>query len=384
MSEQIAVGVVGCGYWGPNLVRNFRSISGCRVKAICDVDVKRLKHVQGLYNEVETTNNYDQFLTDPDLDAIVIATPVKQHFSLAKASLLAGKHTFIEKPMASSAAECEELIELAQRQGLVLMVGHTYLYSAPVRKIVDMVDAGDLGDIRYINCRRLNLGLFQKDINVAWDLAPHDISIILHIFGELPVSVNCSGNAHVTRGIEDVTNMSLSFRKKRFATVQSSWLEPRKVREMTIVGTRRMIVYDDLENHEKIRIHDVRVERPPHYDNFAEFQYSYHYGDSYIPYVQQEEPLKLLAQHFVDCIATGARPMTSGAEGLDLVRILEAATASLRAKGASVGFDDSRNGWHGSPRDLRVGMASSNGSDASNGSGNGVPAARKSPHIPSI
>ena len=172
------------------------------------------------------------------------------------------------------------------------MVGHTFLYSPVVRKIVDIIQAGDIGDIRYINSRRLNLGLFQKDINVAWDLAPHDISIILHILGDFPVSVNCQGNAHVTPEIEDVTNMSLTFRHKRFATIQSSWLEPRKVREMTIVGTRRMIVYDDLQTIEKVRIYDVRVERPPHYDTFAEFHYSYHYGDSYIPHLKQEEPLK--------------------------------------------------------------------------------------------
>jgi predicted dehydrogenase len=257
---------------------------------------------------------------------------------LAKASLSAGKHTFIEKPMASSSAECEELLELAQRKGLILMIDHTFLYSSPVQKIVEIVEAGDIGDIRYINSRRLNLGLFQKDINVAWDLAPHDISIILHILGEFPVTVNCQGNAHVTPNVEDVTNMSLTFRQKRFATIQSSWLEPRKVREMTIVGTRRMIVYDDLQTHEKIRVYDVRVERPPHYDTFAEFHYSYHYGDSYIPHIQQEEPLKVVCQHFVDCIENNTNPLTSGREGLELVKILEAASASLKANGAPVIF----------------------------------------------
>jgi predicted dehydrogenase len=203
------------------------------------------------------------------------------------------------------------------------------------------VQAGDIGEIRYINSRRLNLGLFQKDINVAWDLAPHDISIILHILGELPQTVNCQGNAHVTPGIEDVTNISLSFRHKRFATIQSSWLEPRKVRDMTIVGTRRMIVYDDLQTHEKIRIYDVRVERPPHYDTFADFHYSYHYGDSYIPHIQQEEPLKAECQHFLDCIESGVKPLTSGYEGLELVRILEAASASLKDRGAPVSLGQS-------------------------------------------
>jgi predicted dehydrogenase len=238
--------------------------------------------------------------------------------------------------MASSSTECEELIEIAERNGLVLMVGHTFLYSAPVRKIAEIVQAGDIGEIRYINSRRLNLGLFQKDINVAWDLAPHDISIILHILGELPQTVNCQGNAHVTPGVEDVTNISLSFRHKRFATIQSSWLEPRKVRDMTIVGTRRMIVYDDLQTHEKLRIFDVRVERPPHYDTFADFHYSYHYGDSYIPHIQQEEPLKVECQHFIECIENGTMSLSSGHEGLELVRILEAASTSLKSQGKPV------------------------------------------------
>jgi predicted dehydrogenase len=241
--------------------------------------------------------------------------------------------------MAASSEECEELIEIAQSKRLTLMVDHTFLYSTAVRKIAEIIEAGDIGEIRYINSRRLNLGLFQKDINVAWDLAPHDISIILYILGEFPVAVNCQGNAHVTPRIEDVTNMSLLFRHKRFATIQSSWLEPRKIREMTIVGSRRMIVYDDLQTHEKIKIYDVRVERPPHYDTFAEFQYSYHYGDSYIPHIHQEEPLKSVCQHFVDCIRGGAEPDTSGQEGLDMVRILEAASASLKANGAPITFE---------------------------------------------
>jgi predicted dehydrogenase len=341
MKERIAVGVVGCGYWGPNLIRNFKGLPNCHLGAVCDVNQARLKHMVSLYPDVEGVTDFDHLLNGVGIDAVVVATPVKYHYALAKASLLAGKHTLIEKPMAASSAECEELIEIAKRNGLVLMIGHTFLYSAPVRKIAEIVQAGDIGEIRYINSRRLNLGLFQKDINVAWDLAPHDISIILHILGELPQTVNCQGNAHVTPGIEDVTNISLSFRHKRFATIQSSWLEPRKVRDMTIVGTRRMIVYDDLQTHEKIRIYDVRVERPPHYDTFADFHYSYHYGDSYIPHIQQEEPLKAECQHFLDCIAKGIKPLTSGYEGLELVRILEAASASLKDRGAPVNLGQS-------------------------------------------
>jgi predicted dehydrogenase len=341
MKEAIAVGVVGCGYWGPNLVRNLRGLSNCHLKAMCDTREERLKHMRNLYPDVEGVLDCEYLFNGIGLDAVVIATPVQFHYSLAKASLLAGKHTLIEKPMASSSAECEELIEIARSNGLVLMVGHTFLYSAPIRKITQIVRAGDIGEIRYINSRRLNLGLFQKDINVAWDLAPHDISIILHVLDEPPLTVNCQGNAHVTPGVEDVTNISLSFRHKRFATIQSSWLEPRKVREMTIVGTRRMIVYDDLQTHEKIRIYDVRVECPPHYDTFADFHYSYHYGDSYIPHIQHEEPLRAECQHFLDCIEKGATPLTSGHEGLELVRILEAASTSLKDGGAPVSLERS-------------------------------------------
>src|SRR3979411_84815 len=338
MRKSISVGVLGCGYWGPLLVRNFKNLANCDLTAVCDVNEVRLKHMRGLYPDVEYGTDYQQFLNGSGLDAVVIATPVKHHHALAKASLNAGKHTFIEKPMAATSAECEELIEIAERNGLVLMIDHTFLYSSPVRKIVEIIEAGDLGDIRYINSRRLNLGLFQKDINVAWDLAPHDISIILHLLGEFPLSINCQGNAHVTPRIEDVTNMSLSFRNKRFATIQSSWLEPRKIREMTIVGTRRMIVYDDLPTQEKIRVYDVRVERPPHYDSFAEFHYSYHYGDSYIPHIQQEEPLKVACDHFLDCIINGRQPLSSGQAGLEMGRILEAASASLKMNGAPVTF----------------------------------------------
>jgi len=354
MTKPVSVGVVGCGYWGPLLIRNFRDVPNCNLKAVCDASDARLKHIKRLYPEVATVSDWERFLTDFELDAIVIATPVKFHHALAQKSLLAGKHTFIEKPMAASSAECENLIEIAESKGLVLMVDHTFLFSSAVRKIAELVRGGDIGDIRYINSRRLNLGLFQRDINVAWDLAPHDISIILHILGEPPIAVNCQGNAHVTPAVEDVTNMSLTFRQGRFATIQSSWLEPRKVREMTIVGSRRMIVYDDLQTHEKIKVYDVRVERPPHYDTFAEFQYSYHYGDSYIPRLNQEEPLKEVCRHFIDCIETGTQPATSGREGLELVRILEAASASLKAKGAAMILSQSANGSSEPANVLRV------------------------------
>jgi predicted dehydrogenase len=210
--------------------------------------------------------------------------------------------------------------------------------------IKDIVKSGDIGDIRYISSRRLNLGLFQKDINVVWDLAPHDISIVSYIMGEMPESVNCQGKANVTRGVEDVANMTLYFPGGGFATVHTSWLDPRKVRDMTIVGTKKMIVYDDLEPLQKIRIYDQHVEAPPHYDTFAEFQYAYHYGDMLAPRLQQVEPLKVECQHFLDCIRTGDEPLSSGRGGRNLVRVLEGASASLAREGARVAIAREENG----------------------------------------
>jgi len=356
MTKTINVGVVGCGYWGPNLLRNFRSLPECSLKTMCDISEVRLKHLKSLYPEVTGETDYEHLLNGASLDAMVIATAVHLHYPMAKASLLAGKHTLIEKPMACSSQECEELIEIAQEKGLVLMVGHTFLYSPAVRKLKEIVDCGDIGDIRYISARRLSLGLFQKDINVAWDLAPHDLSIILYIMDEQPVNVNCRGNAHVTPGIEDVTTMWLHFRKERSAIIQSSWLDPRKIREMTIVGSKRMIVYDDVAQQEKIRIFDARVERPPHYDTFAEFHYAYHYGDMYAPYIKQEEPLKTECQHFLECIRQGSTPLTSGQQGMELVRILEASSESLKRGGAPIALGPGPNG-----RNLSSGNGDSTG-----------------------
>lgn len=338
MKDPVSVGIAGYGYWGPNLARNFQSLTNVRLGGVCDPDSARLEHVSKTYPAATAYGEFATMLEDGGLDAVAIATPVRTHHALAKAALLAGKHVMVEKPMAATADECRELIELADARGLTLMVGHTYLYSEAVRRILEIIESGDIGEVRYINCQRLNLGLFQQDINVAWDLAPHDLSIILRVMGVLPETVNCQGNGHVNPQIEDVTNLSLQFPGCRFATVQSSWLEPRKVRQMTFVGTRKMIVYDDLEPHAKIRIYDVRVDCPPHYDSFAEFQYSYHYGECRIPHLEQSEPLQRMCGHFIDCIRQGSKPVTGGRDGLEVVRILEACSKSLRNKGAAVGF----------------------------------------------
>ena len=332
----VNIGIVGCGYWGPNLIRNFRSIPACRVKKVCDTDAKRLAHIKLLFPDVEAVSDFDDIVNDPAIDAISIATPVRFHFEMAYKSLMHGKHTLIEKPMASSAQQCKELNDIAYKKSLTLMVGHTFIYSTAVQKIKEIVDSGELGELYYISSRRLNLGLFQKDINVAWDLAPHDISIILHIANKLPVSVNCQGKAHVNPNIEDVTNMTLNFADGFFSVIQSSWLDPNKVRELTFVGNKKMLVYNDVEPNEKLKIYDKRVDIPPYYDTFAEFQYSYHYGDMYSPYIKMTEPLKVECEHFVDCIKTGRKPLTGGEQGLQVVQILEAAKQSLLQGGAAV------------------------------------------------
>jgi predicted dehydrogenase len=330
MRDRPNIGVVGCGYWGPNLIRNYHSLEECHLKAICDIDECRLAMVASRHPGVETHTSYEIFLSDEDLDAVVIAVPVKYHFDMAFRSLLAGKHTFIEKPMASTVEECRKLVELAARKNLTLMVGHTYLYSPAVRKLKEIVDSGEIGRIHYISSRRLNLGLYQTDINVLWDLAPHDISIILYLMGMQPTEVNCRGKTTCNANIPDVSNMTLLFADEGFATIHNSWLDPRKVRDMAIVGDCKMVVYDDLKDYEKIKIYDRRIEPQAFPD---ESRISYHYGDMRSPYVSPAEPLRIECAHFIECIVTGNRPFTSGEDGLELVRILTLASESMQNSG---------------------------------------------------
>ena len=334
--NKLNIAAIGCGYWGPNLVRNFNALNDCCVKTVCDADQARLDYIKNLYPEIETVTDVDKIMDDGSIDAVAIATPVRTHYPIAKRCLQAGKHTFIEKPMAASTENCKDLIDIAKAKSLTLMVGHTFIYTSSVRRIKELIQSGDIGEVMYISSRRLNLGLFQNDINVAWDLAPHDISIILFLLEQEPVSINCQGKAHLLPGIEDVTSITLDFPNGSFAIIQSSWIDPKKVREMTIVGTKKMILYDDTEPLEKLKVFDKRVEVPPHYDTFAEFQYSYHYGDIHTPYIKQTEPLRVECQHFIDCINSAKKSDSSGEEGMKVVRILEEATHSLRDGGGKV------------------------------------------------
>ena len=330
------IAVIGCGYWGPNLVRNFIQSNKIEQVICCDLDQKRLDRMKGLYPQTETLKDFKELLDRPDLDAVVIATPVKTHHPIAKEFLSHGKHVLVEKPFTHSYDTALELIKLAEEKQKVVMVDHTYEYTAAVNKIKSIIENGELGKILYISCVRANLGLFQPDINVVWDLAPHDISTILYITEDLPTSVNCQGKAHFHSEIEDVATTTLNFRNGVIAFIHSSWLDPNKIRLTTIVGSRRMLVYNDIESQEKIKIYDKGVDVPPYYDTYAEFHFSYRYGDIHSPRIDDYEPLKKECEHFIACAQKGTCPLSDGYSGLRVVSILEAANNSLKQKGKAV------------------------------------------------
>ncbi|MBW2341473.1 MAG: Gfo/Idh/MocA family oxidoreductase [Deltaproteobacteria bacterium] len=332
----INIGIIGCGYWGPNLIRNYTQLPNCNMLMCCDSDEKKLNRMNTLFPGIQTTNDINQIITSPEIDAVGIATPVFTHYDLAKEALLHEKHVFVEKPLCHSSDACLELIRLAEKKGKVLMVGHTFEYTAAVNKIKKIVESGELGEILYIASVRLNLGLFQPDINVIWDLAPHDISIITYLLGEHPTSVNGQGKAHYRKDIEDVATITLNFSNGTIAFIHSSWLDPNKVRTTTIVGSKKMLVYNDTEPQEKIKIYDKGVDAPPYYDTFAEFQFSYRYGDIHIPRIEDYEPLRRECSHFLECIEENQTPRTNGYSGLRVVSVLEAANESLKKKGQAV------------------------------------------------
>ena len=330
--QTISVGVVGCGYWGPKLIRNFQSIPGSDMQIVADLRQDRLEHVKGLYPAVKTTTDYAALLASPVM-AVVIATPVASHFRMAREALLHDKHVLIEKPMTSHSEEAEELIRLAQERQRVLMVGHTFEYNPAVEYLKSFIAQGGLGKVFYLSATRVNLGIFQKDINVIWDLAPHDVSILLYILGMKPSRVSARGAAYVQPGIEDVAYVTLNFPDGIMADIRVSWLDPCKIRRLTVVGSKKMVVYDDVEPTEKIKIYDKGVEAPPYSDTLEEFRLSYRYGDITTPAIPDREPLEIECKHFLDCIREGKTPRSDGRVGLGVVRILESAQHSLKNGG---------------------------------------------------
>jgi predicted dehydrogenase len=330
------VGVVGLGYWGPNHVRNLYDLRCAEQVYVCDLDSKRREHIHRLYPGVIALSDFDQMLANPRIEGLIVATPVSQHFPMARAALRAGKSVLVEKPLAMSRCQALELIKLARKTHSVLMVGHTFEYSAPVRKIKQLLDSGALGDVFYISSTRANLGLFQRDVNVAWDLATHDISIINMLMGRAPLAVSCQGHSHYRDRTEDVALLTLDFGNSVVAFIHVSWLDPNKIRRTTIVGSRQMLVYDDTSTQEKIRIYDKGVNVLPYYDTYGQFQFSYRYGDIQIPRIEEAEPLKLECQDFVRCVGERAVPLTDGLNGLRVVSVLEAANESLRSEGRPI------------------------------------------------
>jgi predicted dehydrogenase len=333
----IGIAVIGCGYWGPNLIRNFSTTPGARVSAVCDLNAERLRKVQEQNPGLHTTPDYAALLVRTDVDAVAIATPVSSHFPLAKQALEAGKHVLVEKPMTATVAQAEELVALAAKKGLVLMVDHTFAYTSAVRKIKELVVGGDLGELLYYDSVRINLGLFQHDVNVLWDLAVHDLAIMDFALGQEPVAVSATGLAHLPGQHEDVAYLTCFFESNLIAHFHLNWLSPLKIRRTIIGGDRKSVVYDDLEPSEKLRIYDRGAtlnEKTP--ESVHRTLVDYRMGDMWAPHLGQGEALRAESTHFIECIMQKRTPITDGQAGLRVVRILEAANQSLAQRGAPV------------------------------------------------
>jgi predicted dehydrogenase len=330
------IAVIGCGYWGPNLVRNFSVLPDCDGVVCFDTDENKLVRVKRTYQGVVTTTRLDDVLEDPEIKAVAIATPVVTHFELASRCLLSGKHVLVEKPMAASSRECLELAQLAGHANLTLMVGHTFEYSVVVNKMKEIIASGELGEILYLNFQRLNLGPYRSDVNVVWDLAAHDVSILQFLLDQAPKGVNAQAQAFLKKDNEDVATATLHFADGVVAFINDSWLDPHKVRRGTVVGSRKMLVYDDTSMQEKIKIFDKGIDAPAQYSTFGEFHFSYRYGDIYTPRIDEQEPLRVECQHFLDCIRGDSAVRSDGWSGTRVVRVLEAITKSIRQNGGYV------------------------------------------------
>jgi predicted dehydrogenase len=332
----IRVGVIGYGYWGPNLVRNFMECPDTQVVSVADLNEGCLDAVRRRYPRVETTTDHREVLNDPSIDAVAISTPVTSHFELAIAALKAGKHVLVEKPMTASSDQALRLIEEAERRKLVLMVDHTFVYTGAVRKIRELLDRDTLGQIYYYDSTRVNLGLFRHDIDVIWDLAVHDLSILEYLFPQAPIAVSATGISHVKGSVENIAYVTAFYESSLIAHLSVNWLSPVKIRRALIGGSRQMIVYDDLESSEKIKLYDkgITVKNGP--ESLYNLLVGYRSGDMYCPQLDVTEALLVEIKHFAECIGTAKKPLTDGWSGLRVVSVLEAATLSMRDKGHSV------------------------------------------------
>jgi len=331
----VNIAVVGYGYWGPNLIRNFQETDDVCVVSCCDKSTERLTQVKAKYPSIDVTTSYEDVLKNPSINAVAIATPVASHYEFARKAFEHGKHVLVEKPAAASVAEAEKLVDLAHKHGLTFMVDHTFIYTGAVRKMKEIIDQGDIGDLYYFDSVRINLGLFQRDVNVLWDLAPHDIAIMEHLVAEQPVSVCANGACHIGNGIENIAYLTVYFDSGLIAHFHNNWLSPVKVRTMLVGGSKKTICYDDMEVSEKIKVYDrgIDVTTP---EGVREGRVSYRLGDMWAPRIDHTEALRLMAAEFADCVRTGRTPLTDGISGLNVVKILEASEMSIKHRGREV------------------------------------------------
>lgn len=329
----VSVGVIGCGYWGPNLIRNFAKLTSksCNLTAVADMEPRKLGAIQQLYPKVRLYSAAEDLLAQVDIDAVVIATPVSTHYMLAKAALQHGKHVLIEKPLTSEVSQAEELVQLSAQNRKILMVDHTFIYTGAVRKIRELIETGELGDIYYYDSVRVNLGLFQQDINVLWDLGPHDFAIMSHLLYKKPVSVSAIGARPLCQGawsLESIVYVTVRFEDGTLAHFHLNWLSPVKVRRTLIGGSRKMIVYDHLDPDNQLKIFDKGIELQTDEER-SRMLIQYRLGDMLAPKVDQTEALELVCKHFLECIQYERKPITDGEAGLQVVRLLEAAQKSM-------------------------------------------------------
>ncbi len=335
----IRIGVIGYGYWGPNLVRNFVAVEGSRVVYVCDRDPNRLKAAVASYPSIVPATDVEEVLRSPDVDAVAVATPISTHFELARQALAAGKHVLVEKPLADTSERCLRLIEEAERRRLLLMVDHTFPYTGAVRKIKELIDGNQLGELFYYDSVRVNLGLFQHDVNVIWDLAVHDLAILDYLLGEIPQAVSATGRSHVADQPENIAYLTFFYADNLIAHTHVSWLAPVKLRQTLIGGSAKMIVYNDLEPSEKIKVYDKGVTLETDLAGIYQMRVGYRTGDMWAPQLDQTEALSRLALHFIRCIEGKDTPITSAEAGLRVVRVMEAATRSMSAGGAQIRVD---------------------------------------------
>ncbi len=330
----IRMGVIGYGYWGPNIVRNFNSIDSARVIAVCDKNNSTLQRLSRTYPDIDLSRNCQEIITADDIDAVAVVTPVSTHFDLARKVLQNGKHLFIEKPFTATVAQAEELIGLAERKNLTIMVDHTLLFTGAVRKMKEIIDEGILGELYYYDSARVNLGLFQHDVNVIWDLAPHDFSIMDYLIKERPVAISTCGKSHFNN-LEDIAYVTVYFANNMIAHFNVNWLSPVKVRSTLIGGEKKMLVYNDMSADEKIKVYDKGID-VKNKQGVYDLLVSYRSGDMWAPRVHQTEALKVESEYFVDCILNDKIPINDGHAGLRVVRILDACNESLKNNGKMV------------------------------------------------